>query len=360
MSIADDLAKALIAAVGQPDPELEVVGYIDSGYEPLNDILSGNPKDGGFAMGRIYEIFGPSSSGKTWLATQIMKNAQKMGGVAGFHDHEYTFQLPFAERSGLNAAHPWFNYRRPETWEESNTIALQTAYAIRKSKLLPPLAPIVMVFDSVAAMIPRSVLYDPKGKKRGFDELSMNDTTALSRVSSTTLKAINQQTAELNVTIIYLNQIRTKIGVVYGDPTTTPGGSAFEFYATGRLALGKKFIKAKVDGKDEIVGQLMGIETKKNKLSRPRQEVDLRLNFEDDGMTAVNLTHSLIEHAIAAGVLKKLSTGRVEWVNGNSYPPAQLADLIDKSGTKETLLHMLYPTHYAAPAVAVSPVAAAA
>jgi protein RecA len=354
MGIAEELAKAMIAAAGAPDPELEVPGWIDSGYEPLNMMLSGDPKNGGFAMGRIFEIFGPPSAGKTWLATQVMRAAQKMGGVAQFHDHEYTFQLPFAERSGLNPVHPWFSYRRPETWEESNTIALQTAYAIRKSKLLPPLAPIVIVFDSVAAMIPKSVLYDAKGKKRGFDEYSMNDTSALSRVSSTTLKVINQQCAELNVTIIYLNQIRTKIGVIYGDPTTTPGGSSFEFYASARLALGKKYIKAKVNGVDEIVGQMMGIETKKNKLARPRQEIDLRLNFEDDGMTAVNLTHSLIEHAITVGKLKKLTTGRVEWVNGNSYPPVQLADLIDKGGLKPVLLNILYPDHYpviAAPAV---------
>jgi protein RecA len=358
MSIADDLAKAMIAAAGKPDEELEVPGYIDTGYEPLNKMISGDPKNGGIPMGRIIEIFGPSSSGKTWLATQIMRRAQEMGGVAQFHDHEYTFQLPFAVRSGLNGDYPWFSYRRPETWEESNTVALQTAYAIRQSKLLKPLAPIVIVFDSVAAMIPRSVLYDAKGKKRGFDELSMNDTTALSRVSSTTLKAINQQTAELNVTIIYLNQIRTKVGVVYGDPTTTPGGSSFEFYATTRLALGKKYIKQKVGGVDTVVGQMMGIETKKNKLQRARQEIDLRLNFEDDGMTAVNLTQSLIEHAIGEGKLKKLTTGRVEWINGNSYPPAQLADLIDKSGTKPALLHILYPDHY--PAVAAPAVVAAA
>jgi RecA/RadA recombinase len=175
-------------------------------------------------------------------------------------------------------------------------------------------------------------------------------------VSSTTLRSINQQSAKLNATIIYLNQIRTKPGVVYGDPTTTPGGSSFEFYATHRLALGKKFIRAKVNGKDEIVGQLMGIETKKNKLARPRQEVDLRLQFLDDGMTSVNLTLSLIDHAVAVGKLKKLSTGRIEWVNGSSYPPGQLSDMIDKGGLKPVLLNILYPTHYPA----VAPVAAAA
>jgi len=351
MSVADDLAKAIMGAVGGSDEELEVPGYIDTGYEPLNDILSGDPKNGGIAMGRIFEIFGPSSSGKTWLATQIMKQAQVMGGVSLFMDHELTFQQPFAERSGLKTEFPWFIYKRPDTWEASNTMALQAADAIRKSKKLDPLAPIVVVFDSVAAMIPQSVF------EKGITDYNMNDTTALARVSSTTLKSINQQSAKMNVTIIYLNQIRTKPGVVYGDPTTTPGGSAFEFYATARLALGKKFIKSKVNGKDEIVGQLMGIETKKNKLARPRQEVDLRLQFLDDGMTTVNLTLSLLDHAVAVGKLKKLSTGRIEWVNGSSYPPGQLADMIDKGGLKPVLLNVIYPNHY--PAVA-APAAAAA
>lgn len=346
MSLADDLAKAILGAVGENDEELEVPGYIDTGYEPLNEILSGNPKDGGIPMGRIIEIFGPSSSGKTWLATQIMRRSQEMGGVALFMDHELTFQVPFAVRSGLNDQFPFFIYKRPDTWEASNTMALQAAEAIRKSKKLDPLAPIVVVFDSVAAMIPQSVF------EKGITDYNMNDTTALARVSSTTLKAINQQAAKMNITIIYLNQIRTTPGVVYGDPTRTPGGSAFEFYATHRLALGKKFIYQKVGGKNEIVGQLMGIETKKNKLARPRQEVDLRLQFEDDGMTTVNLTLSLIEHAIAVGKLKKLTTGRVEWVNGNSYPPKQLAEIIDTGGLKPVLLHMLYPKHYPEPATA--------
>jgi protein RecA len=352
MSAADDLAKAILSVIGESDPELEVPGYIDTGYEPLNEILTGDPKNGGIPMGRIVEIFGPSSSGKTWLATQIMCAAQRMGGVAMFQDHELTFQVPFATRSGLNDQFPFFIYKRPNTWEESNTMALKAGEAIRKSKKLDPLAPIVVVFDSVAAMIPKSVF------DKGIEDYNMNDTTALARVASTTLKAINQQSAALNLTIIYLNQIRTKPGVVYGDPTTTPGGSAFEFYATHRLALGKKFIRAKVNGKDEIVGQLMGVETKKNKLARPRQEVDLRLQFEDDGMTKVNLTLSLIDHAVAVGKLKKLSTGRVEWVNGNSYPPGQLADMIDKGGLKPVLLSVMYPDHY--PAVAPAPVAAAA
>jgi protein RecA len=352
MSAVDDLAKAIMGAVGANDDELEVPGYIDTGYEPLNEILTGDPKNGGIPIGRIVEIFGPSSSGKTWLATQIMVAAQKAGGVAMFMDHELTFQQPFAERSGLNPNFPFFIYKRPPTWEESNTMALQAAEAIRKSKKLDALAPIVCVFDSVAAMIPKSVW------EKGIGEYSMNDTTALARVSSTTIKAVNQKAAEFNLTIVYLNQIRTKPGVVYGDPTTTPGGSSFEFYATMRLALGKKFVRAKVNGKDEIVGQLMGVETKKNKLSRPRQEVDLRLQFQDDGMTAVNLTLSLLDHAVNVGKLKKLSTGRIEWVNGSSYPPGQLADMIDKAGLKPVLLNVLYPAHY--PAVAAPPAPAAA
>ena len=112
-------------------------------------------------------------------------------------------------------------------------VTLQAAEAIRKSKKLDPLAPILCVFDSVAAMIPKSVW------EKDISDYSMNNTTALARVSSTTIKAVNQKAAEFNLMIVYLNQIRTKPSVVYVDPTTTPGGSSFEFYATISTHVGR-------------------------------------------------------------------------------------------------------------------------
>lgn len=336
MSMAE-LAKSLESAIGLNDEEQEVKHWLDTGYPLLNKIISGD-YDKGIPGGRIIEMFGPPSSGKTLIATLIMQAAQKAGGIAGFSDHEYSYQLPFAKRLGLSDTFPSWLYRRPETWEESNTLALRAGEAIRKSKAIPEDAPIVWVFDSVAAMIPNSVRYDKDGKKRELDALTMNDTTALSRVSSTTLKVINQMTSELNMTVLYLNQIRTKVGVVYGDPTTTPGGSAFEFYASVRLALGKKLVKDKASG--EVVAQMTGITTKKNKITRPFQEVDLRLTFEDDGMARFDFTTGMLDFLIEH---KKLETSGawVVWIDGKKYYKTALAKMIDETGQQEELKRLI-------------------
>lgn len=333
MSASEALAKSLLAAIGPNDEEQEVKTWLDTGYPLLNKIVSGD-YDKGIPGGRIIEMFGPPSSGKTLIATQLMIAAQKAGGVAGFCDHEYTYQMPFAKKLGLSDEFPHWIYRRPRTWEESNTLALKAGAAIRKGKTIPDDAPILWVFDSVAAMIPKSMLMDKDGKDRGIDELNMNDTTALSRVSSSTLKVINQMTAELNMTVLYLNQIRTKIGVVYGDPTTTPGGAAFEFYASVRLGLGKKLIKDKASG--EVTGQLTGITTKKNKVTRPFQEVDLRLTFDNDGMAHFDFTSGMIDFLIEHK--KLVMTGAyVEWIDGKKYYKKALAEKIDAEGSQEEL-----------------------
>jgi recombination protein RecA len=333
------LAKAMTAAIGDPDEELEVSGYIDMGYPKLNEILSGD-KNKGLPQGRIVEIYGPPSSGKTLLATQAMIAAQRAGGVAGLSDHELTFQVPFAKKFGLIDTFPQFTYKRPLTWEASNTLALKACEAIRNSKILAPDAPIVWVFDSVAAMIPQSMLTDSKGKKRELDELNMNDTTALSRVTSTTLKVINRFSGDLNATFIYLNQTRTKPGVIYGDPTTTPGGSAMEFYASIRIAVGRKMLREEVDGEKETVGQIIGLTTKKNKIVRPFQETDMRMMFDADGMAHWDFTTMAIDDLIAAG---KLKTPRAGWVEfgGKQWSKKQLAAQIDSDGKQADLLALL-------------------
>jgi recombination protein RecA len=263
------------------------------------------------------------------------------GGVAIFCDHEYTFQVPFAKKFGLIETFPQFTYKRPETWESSNNLALKAGEAIRKSKRLDANAPIVCVFDSVAAMIPKSQIYDSKGKERSIEETNMNDTTALSRVTSTTLKVINQASAELNMTFVYLNQIRTKPGVIYGDPTTTPGGVSMEFYASIRLALGKKYIKEETPDGKETVGQLIGVTTKKSKITRPFQEVDLRMMFDSkDGMARWDFTTMAIDDLVAAGKLKTPRPGYVEF-GGKQWSKKQLAAQIDADGKQGDLLALL-------------------
>lgn len=347
MSKIDDLAAAMNKAVGENSEAGEIKDWLDTGYPPLNMILSGDPTRG-LPYGRIIEIFGPPSAGKTALACDIMISAQKAGGFAGFLDHEHALDVSLAVKNGLDTNPGKWLYKRPETWESSNTIALQAAQLIREGKFIPETAPIVMVFDSVAAMIPKSMLYDSKGKRRALDEMTMNDTSALSRVSSTTLKLINKMASDLNVIVIYLNQVRTKIGVVYGDPTTTPGGSSFEFYASIRLALGKKLVK---DAEKEVTGQLIGITTKKNKVCRAFQETDVLLVYPEGGGAAFDKTFSLLGVLIAEGKIP-YSKPYVLWEGKKLYPRA-FADKVIAEG-KYAELVALYKT--GAPA---KPVAAA-
>lgn len=332
-----ELAKAITGAVGENDKETMPNLWLDSGYGPLNEILAGDHARG-FPGGRIIEIAGPSASGKTLLATLAMINAQRMGGIAIFIDEERAFNQEFAALLGLDTSFPRFVYKRSETWEEGNTVALKTAQVLREKKLIPDEAPIVFVFDSVAAAMPKSMLYDSKGNRREIDEFTMNDTTALARVTSTTLKAVNALVADFNVTAIYLNQIRTKIGVVYGDPRTTPGGSAMEFYASTRIFTGRKLVKDKESG--DLKAALIGIQTVKNKITRPFQEVELRLAFDDSGLAKFDFVTGYIETAIARGKLK-VSGSFIEW-EGKKFYKAALAEKIEKEGLLPDLIKLIY------------------
>lgn len=334
----DALADSLLKAVGTNSEADEVKLWIDMGYPPLNKILSGCYTKG-LPYGRIIEIYGPPAAGKTLLATLAMIQAQRMGGIAIFEDYERAWNSKLAAEIGLDTNFPRFIYHRPKTWEEGNTHMMKAVQAIRNSKTLDPNVPIVAVQDSIAAAVPKSQLYDKDGKERGIDEYNMNDTTALARVTSTTLKAINQYVGDYNFTAIYLNQIRTKPGVVYGDPTTTPGGTAMEFYASARLALGRKKLMEVRAGEKEFAGNLIGMETKKNKLSRPFQSVDLRLMYDDNGKAVFDFTTGLVEHLIDIGVIKQ--SGSYLEFGGKKVYKSVLVKEIEEQGRFAELVAML-------------------
>jgi protein RecA len=335
----DKLSKELAGVVGENDTETEPTLWLDMGYAPLNKIISGS-FDRGLPGGRMIEIAGPSASGKTLLATMAMIAAQKAGGIAIFVDWERAFNASFARDLGMDTDFPRFVYKRSDTWEEGNTVGMKTAAVLREKKLIAPDAPIVMVCDSIAAAVPKSMLFDSKtGKRKEIDEFTMNDTTALARVTSTTLKAVNQLVGQHNVTAIYLNQIRTKPGVVYGDPTTTPGGGAMEFYATTRIFTGRKKIYDGTGSEKEFIGALIGMDTKKNKLCRPFQNVELRLMYDADQKASFDFTTGYIEELVKAGKLEEKS-GRVTW-EGKTYFKSVLAKMIDEKGGQDELRKML-------------------
>jgi len=311
-----------------------VTQFIDTGFAPLNYAISGK-YDGGLPFGRLVEMFGESSTGKTALATDWMRGAQEMGGAAGFIDWERSFNEGVAvDGFGLKAEKPLWFYKKPQTWEEGNTLAAKYCKWIRENKVIKPDAPILIVLDSIAAALPKSMA------EKEFDEYSMNDTTALARVTSTTLKSVAQLAERFNATFLYLSQIRLKPGVVYGDPRTTPGGKAMEYYATARLALGREKIMQQVDGSKEFVGQKINIQCVKSKLTKPFKECSMRMSFTDEGIAMFDKEFSLIEAMLDAKKITEPSKGYVEW-EGKRYSKKQMAEKARAEGLGPKLVAML-------------------
>ena len=333
MSTISDLISQLEKEVGANAGNQQVTQFIDTGFPPLNKIMSGR-YDGGLPFGRMVEMFGESSTGKTALATQWMVQAQKMGGVAGFIDWERSFDVSLAESFGLSTERPYWLYAKPKTWEEGNVFAAKVCKIIRESKAIDKDAPILFVFDSIAAALPQSQA------DKEIDEYTMNDTTALARVTSTTLKAMAQHCENFNATFLYLNQMRLKPGVVYGDPRTTPGGRAMEYYSTARLALGRQKIMEQQDGEKTFVGQNISIQCVKSKMTKPFQETSLRMTFDEGGVahfdTVLSLLEFLIEHKLVT-----YSKPRVTWTDGKQYFTKVLAEKIRTEGAWADLVAML-------------------
>lgn len=332
MSVSDLIAQ-LDKELGPNADGQQVTHFIDTGFPPLNKIMSGR-YDGGLPFGRMVEMFGESSTGKTALATQWMVNAQKMGGVAGFIDWERSFDVSLAEGFGLKSERPYWLYSKPKTWEEGNVTAAKACKIIRESKVIKPDAPILFVFDSIASALPKSQA------DKEIDEYTMNDTTALARVTSTTLKAMAQHCEEFNATFLYLNQMRLKPGVVYGDPRTTPGGKAMEFYATARLALGRQKIMEQQDGEKTFVGQNISIQCVKSKMTKPFQETSIRMSFDDLGAAQFDTIISLLEYMIDRKLIA-YSKPRVTWTDGKQYFMKALAEKIRSENGFADLVSML-------------------
>ena len=237
------LALALKKKIGSNDEIQKVSHWIDSGFPPLNKAISGR-YDGGFPCGRIVEVFGPPSAGKTFLATAAMVSAQKQDGLAVFLDHENSFDVGLAVANGLNADEDdgqWV-YKQPDTFEDSVELIGTILKLVRDEELIPEIAPICIVADSLASMVPNSKAekFDKmaEGTAKDKDQLNMNDNTALARATSANFPTLALWARKYNACIIFLNQVRTKIGVMFGDPTTSPGGDSPKFYASVRIRLG--------------------------------------------------------------------------------------------------------------------------
>lgn len=347
MSSPSEIAKVLKSVIGENDQETTVSQWLDTGFPPLNSAGSGS-YEGAFPVGRIIEIAGPPSSGKTAIATAAMIAAQNAGGIAGFMDHERSFSMKLAANLGLDITPGRFVFKTPRTFEESITICVKASQIIRQNKLIPDEAPICWVFDSLASMVPKSALLDQKGREKEAEDRNMNDNTALARATSAHLPAFTQHVEELNICAIFLNQVRTKIGVLIGDPRTTPGGDAPKFYASQRLMLSASMIKD-VKTKAVVGAEVTGVFIK-NKTNRPFLRASWRFIFQEDGTGRFDVERSLIDFLEEQGSLESAGPGFVKW-DGVRIGKEALAKKIREEKAINKLKALL-PAHYEPPVVA--------
>ena len=236
--------------------------WISTGSKLLDYICS-NRRGGGLPEGRIVEIFGPPSIGKSHIATQIARTTQKMNGIVVYIDTENATSVENLKMLGVDVSKR-FVYVDTHCTEEVLSIAEAT---IMKAKAMDKNIPVTIVWDSVAASSPKAELLGD------YDKESIG---LQARAISKGMRKITGVIANQNVLFVILNQIRTKIGVMYGDPDTTPGGKAIPFHASTRIKLGAgQQIK---DG-DDVIGIHVSAKTIKNKVAPPFRKIDFEIHF---------------------------------------------------------------------------------
>ncbi len=250
---------------------------VSTGSLSLDVALGGH----GIPPGRVVEIFGPESSGKTTLALHVVAEAQRKGGAAAFIDAEHAFDPSWAKRIGVNLEGLMVN--QPSCGEE----ALEVCELLVRSNALD-----VVVIDSVAALVPRHELEGEMGEAQVGGQ---------ARLMSSALRKLTGSIAKSRTIVIFINQLREKIGVMYGSPETTPGGRALKFYASVRIDVRR--IGMLKEG-DQVIGTRVRAKVVKNKVAPPFREAEFDLLFE----CGLSREGDLIDLASNVGVLSRSGT----------------------------------------------------
>ena len=256
------------------DDKIEKVEVIPTGSLGLNAALG----VGGYPKGRIIEIYGPESSGKTTLAIHAIAECQKAGGIAAFIDAEHAFDRFYAKNLGVDVDNLLIS--QPDCGEQALEIADQL---IRSSAID------IIVIDSVAALTPKAEIEGDMGD---------NKVGLHARLMSQALRKLTGTINKTNTTCIFINQLREKIGIMFGNPETTTGGNALKFYASVRIDVRKS---SAIKNGDEIIGNQTKVKVVKNKVAPPFKKCEFDIMFG----TGISHTGEIIDLGVATNIIKK-------------------------------------------------------